>query len=685
MTEFIQNLLTCSRKLLNERFRERLNRIRLNILLENKKIIHITFLYFILSTIWLLGLHHSFLTTGDLGHYVQMFENTVSGNGVLTTDLRVRPGNPEGFYLWEHFATILFAFVPIYYIFPYIESLLILKTLFISISIPVLWLLARKYLDEKLSLAIIISYILNPFLFRALSFNFQEQIVLPFIIFAQFYFYFSKKYKLFVIFTLLGLFTSEYVSLLIASSLIGLFILEYGYRYKVESYKVESEDIKEEFGNNIETTRKIEKKVILLLAIFLLSMVYYFTVISIMHYSAEAGVVIKDTSKRVDLIGYIMSLIFDQKLIDTIFLDIKDRILYINMSMIPVFYTALLSPVSIFPLILYIGSGWITNNSSIYEFEVHHPFYILPYIYIGCILALKNLKLDNKIDSKIDNNRKNFILRLVILVSISLFIFQLVEYIDRDYYPTFNDHTKALHKILDMIPEEAPVLAQGNIQPNIANREKTFNAVPERYYGYLNTKGFINYHYIIFDKNRRKYNYYNYDMFKYTLDKIIRTKEYGIWLYTDDIYVLKRGYNGSIIKIGERLNTEYTGKNLRSYNGQKKDILMHPKGSKDNTFWFGPYKSLGPGKYKLIFEIKRDGLYNKENDRILTLDVTINRAKDRPLISRDVNFSEIKTEWTNITLLFQSDSIIEDVEFRGMKPSPNDNIYLRKITIEEQI
>jgi len=660
------------------RNKERLERLDRKYLDNNKTIIYITLAYFIISSIWLLGLHHSFLTTGDLGHYIQMFENTVNGNGILTTDLRVRPGNPDGFYLWEHFAIILFGFVPIYYIFPYTESLLILKTLFISISIPVLWLLARKYLDEKLSLAIIISYILNPFLFRALSFNFQEQIVLPFIIFAQFLCYFNKNYKLFVIFTILGLFTSEYASLLIASSLIGLFILEYRHKSGKEETKS---------GNNIDSIR-IEKKIILLITIILLSIIYYFTVISIMHYSAETGVVIKDTSKRVDLVKYITSLFFDKKLIDTIFLDIKDRILYVNMSMMPVFYTALLSPVSIFPLIIYIGSGWLTNNSSIYEFEVHHPFYILPYIYIGCILAIKNLEhktdkleINNKTD-KLENN-KNFIFKLVILASITLFMFQVVDYIDRDYYPNFDNHTKTLHKVLDTIPEEAPVLAQGNIQPNIANRDKTFNGVPERYYGYLNTKGFINYHYIVFDKNRRKYNYYNYDMFKYTLDKIIGTKEYGLWLYTDDIYVLKRGYNGSITKIGEKYSIVYTGKDLSSFNNQKKDILMHPKDSKDTIFWFGPYKSLGPGIYKLVFEIKRDGLYNKGNESLLTLDVTINKAKDRPLISREVKFSEIGKNWTNITLMFQTDNIIENVEFRGMKPSPKDNIYLRKISIEE--
>jgi len=655
---------------------------------KNGSVICITLVYFILASIWLLGLYHSFLTTGDFGHYIQIFRNTVNGHGILTTDLRVRSGNPDGFYLWEHFALILFAFIPIYYIFPYPETLLLLKTFFISLSIIILWMLARKHLDEKLSLIIIISYVFNPFLLRALSFNFQEQIILPAIIFAQFYFYFNKNYKLFFFLTIMALFVSEYAALLVASSLIGLAITEYrSYRssHTGKTININIRDLfkrdlfkRDLFKRDLFKRDLFKKPIILLLFISLISIIYYITVISIMRSNAEIGVVVGDPDKRVVITDYIVSLISDQsKLIDTLFSDIKDKILYINLGLIPVFYTALLSPVSIFPLILYIGSGWLVSNASIYEFGAHHPLYILPFMYIGYILVIKNLNLDN--------NQKKSIFKLALLVSILAFMFQAASFAEGGYYPSFDNHTKTLHQVLDMIPKDATILAQENIQPNLADRDKSFGGTPDRYYSYLNTKGFIDYHYIIFDRNSKKYNYRNYDRFKPILDRIIDTKEYGVWIYSDDIFVLGRGYNGSIIKLDtQKYEAIYTGKDLSLYEGSRSDqTLVHSRGLSGAVFWYGPYKFLPPGKYNLTLEIRRDGLYNSSNESILTLEVTRNRARDN-MINRDIKFSDVETNWTNVSFTFQSNSVVDDVEFRGVKPSPKDNIYLRKITIAEE-
>ncbi len=642
----------------------------INVIYRNKLIIYVTLIYFIISSIWVLSLHYSFQTTGyDLGQYTNMFWKTVNGEGILTTDLRSRPGNLYGFYLWEHFSPVLFLIVPIFYIFPRPETLLILKIFFMSMSIPVLWMIVRNNLGNTFSSIIVISYVLNPFLFQAMSFDFQEQFMLPFIIFLEFYFYLNKRYGLFIFFTIFGLLINEYSAALAVFTLFGLSIMEY--RSLSRRY-------------NIDIIKKIKDRIVLIpICMMLVSLIYFFVVIFIMESHAVTGVIVDESGRRANTIEYVLSFVSDpSNFSDNVLDNIRNKILYFNLFLMPTFYLSLLSTVSIFPIILYTGFGWMINYPSFYEFGAHHSLYLIPYIYIGSILSIKNLDL--RLDY-ISEKSKKLIFFLAIMTYILIFMNQASYYINREFRPVFDEHNKILHDIIESIPNNASILTQNNIYPHVATRSKSYVMVDyTRYNQLLEAKGMVNFEYIIIDE-RSKWSQHP----KLIIESLEKTKhdDYGIFIHYDGIYVVKKDYTGPINEIkGNNFRAVYTKDDISLSEGYKKeDMLIHPYGYMSNTFWFGPYKMIPPGEYNVILDMKRDEKRNYRNDinndgHLITLDIMKN--KDDILVSKDINYSNVNIEWTNVSLTFKTDSIITNLEIRGVKPSPDDNIYLRNIVVE---
>lgn len=676
--------------------------------IRHKWIVLITLLYFIISTIWVLARHNSFLTGGyDLGQYTQIFWNAIRGDGLIT-DLRIREGNPTGFYLWEHFALILYAFIPIFYMYPSPEILLVIKALFISLSIPILWFVAKNNLDRKLAIVVVVSYILNPFLFRSLNFDFQEQFILPFIVFSMFYFYFEKKYKLFVLSTIIGLTVNEYSAALASASMLGLAITEYLSLSTDNILHIRNTlNIRNILNRLLDTPLKNipnfdgfldklkNRKVYIPLALSVTAGIYFLIVISIMGHYADTGIYASyiDASfederiSAVETIGYYLT--NPSVVVKSIIKDLPNKVTSLNVFLMTTFYLPILSLVSLFPLGLYTIFGWLIDKPTFYSFGNHHALYIIPYAYIGLILSIKNFNVDW---NTISNYSRSLIFGLAIIISILLFSYEISNVIDRGSYPTFANHNERLHYIIEKIPENASVLAQNNIQPHLAMRKSSYSGTSQ-YDQILKTKGFIDFEYVIIDEsegNNNKKQFERISPFVSRLMDINSTDYYGPWLYSDGIYVLKRDYIGPMNEFvanqTEGYKTVYNYKDLKLRSGHiDKGVMIHSSDDNDDSrvFWYGPYKMLLAGNYKVTFNIKKDGNNFDNKKHLITLDIVKNK-KDK-MISKEVNYSDVNRQWTGISFTISLDTFVSDIEFRGVAPSPGTSIYLKDIIVEELI
>jgi len=120
----------------------------------------------------------------------------------------------------------------------------------------------------------------------------------------------------------------------------------------------------------------------------------------------------------------------------------------------------------------------------------------------------------------------------------------------------------------------------------------------------------------------------------------------------------------------------------------KEGFLLRSSTSEEGawSFWYGPYISLSPGKYRVIFNLKVSP--NPEvDDKIIRLEVTRDHGAEIILgievQGRDIIENMDSSGWCKISLEFGLGALAEDVEFRGVDPSRKYNIYLAYILLEK--
>lgn len=127
-----------------------------------------------------------------------------------------------------------------------------------------------------------------------------------------------------------------------------------------------------------------------------------------------------------------------------------------------------------------------------------------------------------------------------------------------------------------------------------------------------------------------------------------------------------------------KINGEITEDKLLLRSTQSKNKLW--------SFWFGPYISLPPGKYRVTFNLKVDPNPSME-DKIIMLEIVKDHGENimvsMKLYGRDVIKNMTQSGWCKITIEFSTETWIREVEFRGVDPSEKYNIYLAYILLEK--
>lgn len=170
------------------------------------------FSYFFYFSFFTLSRYYNFYPMRyDLGNMVQTVWNTSQGDIFVMTHPETSQ-NISRFSVHGDFFLIFLA--PIYKIFPYPQTLLIVQVLLITLSGVVLYLLSQKLLNNNLiSLLLVFAFFLNPSLEKTNIYEFHAVTVVPLFIFLSFYFMVVKKYVWFFLFFFLACSTKEQISL----------------------------------------------------------------------------------------------------------------------------------------------------------------------------------------------------------------------------------------------------------------------------------------------------------------------------------------------------------------------------------------------------------------------------------------------------------------------------------------
>ena len=123
-------------------------------------------LYIVMSVVLIYNSYGS--TAFDLGLFVEMLKTTIHGHMLVISS--------TGFsQLGSHFSPILFMLVPIYWVFHYAQTLLVVQSVLVGVTGILVYYVARYFkLSDRMSLFIELLYLFSPLTWGIVLFNFHE-------------------------------------------------------------------------------------------------------------------------------------------------------------------------------------------------------------------------------------------------------------------------------------------------------------------------------------------------------------------------------------------------------------------------------------------------------------------------------------------------------------------------------
>ncbi len=163
--------------------------------------------------------YQSLLTQAtDLGIFMQSLYSTLHGRLLFEQPDYQALGVTS--FLGLHFSPILIAIVPLYAIFPYAQTLLILQAFVVAIGSVPSFLIAKTVNDERRALGFSAFYLAYAPLLGANLYDFHVEAFLPVLLLFTFYFVQTKRYPRSLIPILLSLATLEASPVLIGSMML---------------------------------------------------------------------------------------------------------------------------------------------------------------------------------------------------------------------------------------------------------------------------------------------------------------------------------------------------------------------------------------------------------------------------------------------------------------------------------
>ncbi|RQG93020.1 DUF2079 domain-containing protein [Natrarchaeobius halalkaliphilus] len=590
-------------------------------------------------TAFLLLQHRAYLTSGsDLGAYVQMFSTTASGDGWLEHG-KYRIGHPMGSYWGAHFSATLLVFLVPFAIAPGPETLLVVKSVVLALSIPAFWYVASEAVDDRnVALVLVVSYAGNPFLWSAWLFDFQEQILLPILVFASYYFYKKRRYGGFLVSIALILLTNEFLVPLVAGYLSGLALAS----HRANRLRAERSVFLAGFG--------------LVAAVKLLAeaVMARFSVATGIPLASVADPVHAYTDQwRLSITDLLqLYLTNPQLLLESATYDLSTKVTFVLLLLLPVFFLSLLDESAVAAVAPFFAFAWIFAGRTVYyEFGAHYPFYLLPFLYIGATRALASGRARRL-------RRLDWRTLLAAVLVVNLLVGLALG--PAGSVPSQSDRTERLDAAIESVPEDETVVTQNDIYPHVAtNPGASYVVRSDMFREYDRLYGPIEPEYVLVDRTS-PWDDPVEDGFGDRLHE-----EYAVYRYEDGTIVYKRGYDGDPRGITKPLEisrtyapSEFSSSNAELYADRLESSMTVASDEQPRLLWYGPYDELPPGTYEATFLVD----VTTESDLQLTLDVA---AGEGPQVvsSTDLDSTGGAQE---VTVRFELDRP-SDVELRGFQ------------------
>jgi len=607
--------------------------------------------------------HYTFSSYAwDLGVFNQLLHDTVFEGKPFyyTPDLYF---NDSGSYFVIHFSPILVLLLPIYYLFPGIITLLIIKALLLASAAIPLFFLSNIFLkDKKISLYISLVYLLYPGLQGANWFDFQQQVFLPLLLFTTLYLFMKERWNLYPITLLLTLMIFELSFAIVIVSLLCLQIY----------------DRPKDLFDQLKQFKPNKAHITILTTLF--GIVYYFIAKWFMsgylinplfkqqYLASSVFNVIQYSGNTVLLPIYIITHLAD--VIQALSYDPVLKLLYIVFLFGPLLFLPLTTR-SIVPILLLISPFLLSNYQAYYMIGSHYPLYLIVPIFITLILVYAHHFEGEKY--RLAKKMLMITVFFAVLISpLSPVSNVLNSKTTILWYPPstgVTDRVNELHHLIDEVPESASILTQNHIFPHFSDRINAYvlpelppSGDQERYLKNYIDELVSKSDYILLDL--RTYDASTSYVFENALTE---GSSHKIASYEDSAVLITREDVTGVILTDSYPRTYtvnsglYVGKGtiIHDQTSEAGNVAESTSGSREGHLVYGPYEFMNKGAYRLTFDIKTPSNYE---GYLGTFDVY---DSGEVVTKRDIYSYEVTPgNWTKIAVTLVLKQAKTAVEFR---------------------
>lgn len=377
----------------------------------------------------------------DLGIYAQSLQSTLHGD--------ILYASPEGMnHLGYHFSPILFLLVPIFWLAPYVETLLIVQSIALGASGYLVYKLARiQKLSHRTALFVEVLFLISPLLWGVNFYDFHPVALAVPTLLIMLIGLIQKRWKLFAIGLVLSLMIKEDVLMVLA--VFGLVMM-------IACYVRD---------------RKVDK---VYLIVFLSAVATYG--IAVVVARAVSGMDVPPMLMYASTRYTYINEPIGQAIVGAFgaFFSLPSLFLFIA-YFLPLAFLPLLSPLWAAPALFLLAISMFSTRLG-QHCLVQYPAAAIPFLFAAAISTLVQMKDKGNVQRFfVGNLQKVSLITIIILIAIAI--------IDFCPYGTFGyrgiprlprPHVAAINKVISLIPDGATVTAPNHIFPHLCTRTTVY-------------------------------------------------------------------------------------------------------------------------------------------------------------------------------------------------------------------
>jgi len=614
--------------------------------------------------------YESYTDAWDFGGFVQSIADATRGGFFLQTiDAYFAKGFPQVeviSFFGLHFSPVLYLLVPIYALFPYPPTLLVIQTVALALgAFPVYWL-AKKHLGFLAALVFMVIYLTYaPLIGINLTDFHPESFLVPTLLYAI-YFGLDRRWWAALPFFVLALSVIEESGILVLGVIAFFFVYHKAWK---------------------------NRRMTLLMVVVAAGAIAYSEIASQLVYVFgldPTGFTLTLNSENYSILGATAALGVPAAMLRSpgnIIAALEYQIQYKF-----AFLIELLGPVALLPIFypeaLLMALPWIiiaffSNYPGYYTIYGFHQAFIIFFVFPAAILGLKRIKLRSpKITPKVF--RGYLVVLLIVAVA-----FSATQSIPTSIYGgtfTPSQQNLAENQILSLLPANASVLTTSDIFPHVADRLNAYTVPPSTLRdGYAQVDeeilSNINPQYILLNVGSED------GIITAEADAILASKvfngSYGLVGYSDKIMLLKEGYTGSPLlynnpDVYNATNLVYSSTVTAA---ETNGTLYFAPGAYSTNMWFGPYTFLPPGNYTATFTLR---INHPLLPDATVIRIDVDYGNFVTVASRILTGSDFPNSgWQTFSLHFELTKPEFEVQFRGVYPTNSTGISLQSIDVVE--